>query len=301
MLGTVQSERLHLGAQVAGLSALGFSSVDDLFSRAAPAASGTESPDDAGRSRLRLLLPGTPLEASGPLSTRRGGPGGVGTGWIRIERWRASPWRALLAARFTPPRSVSLAERFWNLYCHLRAHGVGTPEPLAVGTLGRGLVARAGFLVTRELEGFEALPSWLLREREPALRARGWRALALAFTRLRGARVFLPRIERAHVFLSPEEESPAARSAREAPVPGRMTQNRLPSVAIADVSGGSIRPRLTEGEIALMLGRLLGEPGGKAEGAASPREVARFLAGALEGLERSRARTIARRALGGPR
>src|SRR5215218_170842 len=86
-----------------------------------------------GREVLRYPLPGTP----DPDGKRRGPPKGAGTGYVVLHRWVASRvssyWLDAWSARMTHPRSLSFGEREWNLVCHLRAFGVNTGEPLAVG------------------------------------------------------------------------------------------------------------------------------------------------------------------------
>ena len=102
-----------------------------------------------GWSLFRLPLPGTPLDDGGPLTSP---PKGSGTGWVRLLRFDGGPKRRLWSARFTHPRSASLAERRWNLVCVLRAAGVVTPEPLAVVAEGSAVTSPRSAIVWREAE-----------------------------------------------------------------------------------------------------------------------------------------------------
>jgi hypothetical protein len=281
--------RVYLDPKVPDLAALGFADADEVLTRDSFARGRAEATGEPGRSRLILPLPGTPAGDGGPLAGR---PGGAGTGWIVLDRWQRASWRGALGLRFSAPRSASPAERAWNLYCHLRAHGIGTPEPLAVGARGSGLVAPASFLVTRELTGYVPCDTWFGNARLPEVRRRGIEALGLAFARLRHARVFLPRLARAHVLLSLSELSAQA-CADQAPPQG-LRLRRLPSVAIAEVAGGIICAELGPAELVTMLGGVLRPvPAGPAR--ASALETARFLALALDGLARARSRAVVRR------
>src|SRR6185503_10072654 len=114
--------------------------------------------------------------------TGRVGP--LGTGWLWLTVERRTPWTELVAARCTHPRSASLAEREWNLLCHLRANGVGTPEPLLVGTRGAGPLARCSFLLVRALEEGAPLQRYLRTDGIGAERERAFQALALCFANL---------------------------------------------------------------------------------------------------------------------
>lgn len=179
---------------------------------------------------VRLPLPGSPDEC-GRLTGR---PGPAGTGWIVLERWSGGSLRALCRARFTAPRSASSAERRWNLLCYLLAHGVGTPEPLAVGARGRGLFAAHSFLVTRELTNHAPLSRWLADVRAPEARGRGLTALASALTRLFAAGVRPAALRPEDLCLSAPEATPARACAPAGPVPG-LRVNRLPGVAVVEL------------------------------------------------------------------
>jgi hypothetical protein len=188
--------------------------------------------------RIVFPLPGTAAPGAA-LSERPSGPGGPGTGWIVLERWTRPPLGALLRARLTPPRSASLAEREWNLYCHLRACGIGTPEPLAVGARGAGFAARASFLVTRVLEGFLPLAAWWSAHPDAALRRRAALSLESAVDALARARVELPRLDAAGLWLPIAGVGELGDGACASPAPG-LRANRLPSVVVASVEGGRL-------------------------------------------------------------
>lgn len=186
-----------------------------------------------GYLRARLPLSGTPDGARGA-PRPSGRPGSAGTGWVVLERWSGGSLRALCRARFTAPRSASLAERRWNLLCHLLAHGVGTPEPLAVGARGRGLFAPRSFLVTRELTGHAPLARWLGDVRDPEARGRGLAALGSALARLFAAGVRPAALRPEDLWLSAPETPPARACETAGPVPG-LRLNRLPGVAVVEL------------------------------------------------------------------
>ena len=210
-----------------------------------------------------------------------------------LERWSAPPWSALLRSRLTHPRSASLAERHWNLLCHLRAHGVGTPQPLAVGASGAGLVSRRSFLVTREVAGYSPLPDWLDSERRERERRRGLRAVGALLARLFDARVFLPRLALAHLALiesEPDSGPDAACSGTRPSEAGGLRRRRNPSVVLTEVEGGEIRGELAATEIAAMLRALDQGARGVAE-----RDRWRAARGALANLSRERRLEVRRR------
>lgn len=248
--------RLAFDPEVGGLAALGIERPEQLLGDEGFAIARAEAVASLIRGvRLRFPLPGT---ARGPGGRLTGRPAGSATGWVVLERFRGSSWRELLAARLTHPRSASLAERRWNLLCHLRACGVGTPEPLAVGARGEGPVSRDSFLVTRELEGFEPLGTWLAREHGPRERRRGLRALAAFLAALFGARVRLPRLAAEQLRISAEEGSCSLRAS---PVPAGLVRNRMPSVVLTEVDGGEIRDAPSASDLrALLCAVVEGEP-----------------------------------------
>lgn len=235
--------------------------------------------EQLGRRVLRVPLPGTP-GADGRFT---GPPKGAGTGWVRVVRYRGAGLFENLRARFTAPRSASPGARDWNLLCHLRACGVGTPEPLAVGSASESGFSARSFLVTRELERAARLDDWLAAEREPGERQRGVRALAEFLARLFRSRVRLPRLSVAAISIGAEREACADEAACDepgAPVAGKRLR-RSPPVFLTDVTGGRILEREPgEDEVLAVLERGFGE---LAPGILTPREAVRILRAVLGG------------------
>lgn len=233
-------ERLTWAAPDCGLVALGVASADELFAPTRALSPRLEGlAESRGRSRWRFPLPGTP-DARGNLT---GKPGSLGTGflWLTVYRGRL---RELVRARFTHPRSTSLAEREWNLLCHLRAHGVGTPEPLLVGARGTGLFAAHSFLLVRAPEDAFPLPRWLRTDGIGAERERGLCSVGLTLALLARAGVVLPALRAEHLWLAPS----AAGECETHPLePGGPRKNRLPSVILSEVAGARVRPGLLAG------------------------------------------------------
>jgi hypothetical protein len=159
--------------------------------------------------------------------------------WLTVY---AGGWPGLLAARFTAPRSASLAEREWNVLCHLRAHGVGTPEPVLVGARGAGLVSSRSFLVVRAPEGAFPFPRWLRTDGIGPERARGLEAVGRALAALRRAGVELPGLGCADLWLTP------GGGGCEDEVASGPRKTRLPGVTLAEVRGARLRPRAAVAE-----------------------------------------------------
>ncbi|HEX6884845.1 MAG TPA: lipopolysaccharide kinase InaA family protein [Planctomycetota bacterium] len=223
-------ERLRWSGPAQPLSALGLETSALLFAPARELSARLEFLEEAPEcTRVAFPLPGT-ADARGNLTGR---PGPLGTGWLWLTAFRGD-WAALLGARFSAPRSASLAEREWNLLCHLRAQGIGTPEPLLVGARGAGLVASRSFLLVRAPEGAFPFPRWLRTDGVGAERARGLAALGRTLAALRRAGVELPDLALADLWVTPgggacEEEPAGAR------------RNRLPGVTLVDVRGARLR------------------------------------------------------------
>ena len=229
-------ERLHFAPGLAGLADLGVARAEELFEPARLAArQAVRVEESASFERVSFTLPAPSRER------------------VSLSVWRGAPLRASLLARCTHPRSGSLAEREWNLLCHLRAHGVGTKEPLAVGARGSGFVARRSFLVVRELEGARPLLAWLAEERDPLERERGVSALGVFLRRLAHSGASLPELAPAAVWISPA----GAGCGSSGPDPRGPRPNRLPGLALAEVRGARIRARLAAGEIRTMRERFV--------------------------------------------
>lgn len=249
-MASVPSERIRFDHGLSGLETLGVQSVSQLLDpNVLPNERAQPLPATRDRLRVRFPLPGTE-DAQGHLT---GQPGGAGTGWVVLERWHASAWVTLVHARFTRPRSGSLAERTWNLLCHLRAAGVGTPQPLAVGAVGAGPVSRNSFLVTRELVGFETPQQWLERPHRREARRHAFVALGAFLSSLLGSGVFLPRLGLHQLRISAVAEVDQDHECEQDTDATGFMRNRMPSVVLTDVCGGRLRARLSLDEAAGML------------------------------------------------
>ena len=238
-------------------------------------------PATGGSLRLRLPLPGTQLEGQ----RRSGQPRGAGTGWMELVRYAHAGLGQRLRARFTHPRSTSLAEREWNLLCHLRAAGVSTPEPLAVAWAGGGALKARSALVVRALDGFRPAPDVLRGLPPSASRRQTLRALGLFLGRLLRSGVELPDLCAEHLQIASAQMTRAESSADACgleqvlgarakspvpPVPG-MAWRELPEVALASVEGGRLHPGgLAPALVAQLRSRL--RPAADAAGL-SPREI----------------------------
>lgn len=238
---------VHFAPDVPGLPALGARSFADLIGDQ-DGLSGIERADRGTRASRagetwRYPLPGTP-DARGRLTGR---PCGAGTGWVRLRRFHGAGLGELLRTRLGAPRSLSLAEREWNLNCHLRAHGVGAPDLLAFGREGNALFARRSFLVMRELEGFRSLREIAASETDALVRRRVARAVGLCLDRLFRSGTDLPRLDADHILVSrlaaPGERVDAL----------GLPAGRLPEIVLTALEGGSIgRPASAAARVALL-------------------------------------------------
>lgn len=260
---------VRLAPGLCGIEALGAGGAEVLLGRAdsaetldAPGGTGARARvvrQERGRVELRFPLPGTP-DASGRLSGR---PGGSGTGWVRLIRFDArglTRARELWGARLGAPPSRSLAAREWNLFCYLNAHGVATPELLALGELGRGPVAARSFLVVRELEGWQRLDRWLERAGpgRPAARdlARAADALGRTLGALRRAGVWLPALELSDLWIAPARAGgcgPPATSPSAAP---GLRLRPASALALARLRRGRLAAGTPDSSWAALLNRL---------------------------------------------
>jgi hypothetical protein len=247
---TGRHERLRWASAGLTVGALGLESADPLFAPSADSLPRLEVLERIPhRTRLCFALPGSP-DARGNL-TGRPGPLGTGLLWLTVYRGDVGEH---LRARFTSPRSASLAEREWNLLCHLRAHGVGTPEPLLVGARGAGLFAAHSFLLVRAPEGAFPLPRWLRTDGIGAERERGLESLARALASLRRSNVELARLRAEHLWLTPSGSGEC-----ETHDHGGLRKNKLPGVTLVEVSGARLRTRpATGGALATLCADLAG-------------------------------------------
>ena len=199
----VKAIRVRLAPELPELGSLGVEEPAELLDAPLPRPRAEVLESSDFWECLRMPLPGTP-SAEGAKRTEA--PRGAGTGWVLLERWRRVPLGRLLGLRFGSPRSLSVAERHWNLLCYLRANGIGTPEPLAVGARGGGLVSRDSFLVTRAFESGTLRLDRLLGDgghldpSEDAVRF-GAQAIALTLGALIKARAHLPRLDARGLWL----------------------------------------------------------------------------------------------------
>lgn len=241
-------ERLAWAASGLELSALGLASSAELFEPTPVLSPRLEVlAESGGRARYRFPLPGTP-DARGNLT---GKPGPLGTGFLWLTVYRGGPGFGglgeLLRARCTQPRSASLAEREWNLLCHLRAHGVGTPEPVLVGARGAGLFAAHSFLLVRAPEDAFPLPRWLRTDGIGAERERGLEALGRALARLLRSGVELPELRAEHLWLTPSGSGECETHEQDG-----LRKNKLPGVTIVEVGGGRMRARAAAAALAAL-------------------------------------------------
>lgn len=244
---------------VPDLVALGATTPEDLIGTGDPL-EGEPLAERLGEARgsvtLRVPLPGT----------LKGRPRGGGTGWMILRRFQGGAGR--WAARFTHPRSDSLAGREWNLLCALRRAGVVTAAPLALAYEGHPLFSRRSALVTRALEDVVVLSTWL--EGASTLdRRRLCVSLGLTLARLDAGGFDLPlSVDRLGV-LETEGDRPdtvedacgleQVLAARHQAPRGEaldfsrgMRWRRLPEVVLTEVTGGRMRSgptleRLAEG------------------------------------------------------
>jgi len=221
-----------------GPEALGLASLEELLEpAAAPLERRTVLDETPARTRLAFALPGTP----DPRGRLTGKPGPLGTGfvWLSVHH---GPLRALLRARWSHPRSASLAEREWNLLCHLRAHGVATPEPLLVAARGAGLVSSHSACLVRAPEEAFPLPRWLRTDGHgtgalAAERGRGLEALGRALARLLASGIALPDLRAEHLWITPSGSGEC-----ETHDHGGLRKNKLPGVTLTEVGGARLAP-----------------------------------------------------------
>lgn len=232
----MDSITVHLAPGIRSLVSLGFSDAAAVF--AAPRA-------------VRGAREGHVDRADFARVARVAHPAG---GHVLVRCFREASFAQARRARFTSPRSLSLAEREWNLFCHLRAHGVSAPEPLAVGR-GRGaFFARESFVVLRELDHLRPVAEWA-RDRELTDVARGRLACAIGETLARIFRcgVDVPHLDGDALLASAPRESIDGTDAcalhqiaerqglvPRAPFGEHLAWSELPEVALVDVRDARI-------------------------------------------------------------
>ncbi len=251
----MRAGRIVLAPGLPGIAALGASRFEDLLGiggALSEEARGRLVHGDEESVLLRVPLPGTPDE-SDPSARLTSRPRGAGTGFVYVRRYHAARPGRLFESRFTPPRSESLAAREWNLLCHLRRQGIGTPEPLAVGGERAAFFARRSFLVTRELTATLPVEAWLAEHRTLEHRRRAARAVGNLCARLHRARVDLPRLVPDHVHLAEESADRASLA-----LAGVSTAHGCGSLPAEGVGAGMRWKRSVEAMIASVRGgRLL--------------------------------------------
>jgi len=174
-------------------------------------------------------------------------------GELLVRVWKRAGLAERLSARFTRPRSASLAEREWNLVCHARANGLGTPEPIAVGAVRAPLFAEQSFFVAVPPRNVIGLAAWMKARLPGDVRARGAQALLAAIERAATCGLQLELEREEDLVLSAEEGlgasgahepgdcSPAGQLSARTSRP--LQRNALPSVYLLDFSGAGIGSR----------------------------------------------------------
>jgi hypothetical protein len=286
---------------VPGLEALGAASIEELagvggaFAMEARARIVAEDEESV---LLRVPLPGTP-EAGARFSALTALPRGAGTGFVFVRRYRSVQARSFFLARFTHPRSASLAVREWNLLCRLRSDGIATPEPMAVGAVAASgawgeqraaLFARRSVLVTRELDRTLPAAEWLAEPRTLGERRIAVRALGTLLQRLHRSCVDLPKLAWKHVRLT--ESGGCGDSVTSALAVAGFARKKALEAAVTSVRGGRIRARPSKRALARTLRRLHEEaPPGRV---LAESELVRVFLHATHGLGRAERRALLR-------
>ncbi|MFT5284904.1 MAG: hypothetical protein ACI8TQ_001063 [Planctomycetota bacterium] len=229
-------DRIHFAPPVDGFIALGGESPEDFFcpDRLATWSRAEILPSRVGDLVARVPLPGT-RDEDGRAYER---PRGAGTGYVILRLYRTSFGNGM-RARLSHPRSLSLAEREWNLSCQLREAGVGTADLMMAVARGTGFYSKLSVLVVRELTGMLTLDRWM---QDPDLsteeRELGLESLSGAFDRLERSQIVLPELKPEDIFVSKRAELKKSCGLKEnedqAPAPIR----RLPGVVFANLRGG---------------------------------------------------------------
>lgn len=233
---------VRLAPDVPDLAALGASHPDDLL--ADPPRVATAARIERVGNAWRLPLPGTP-DREGRQHEK---PRGAGTGQLFVHRYGGG-WPAL-RARLSHPRSTSLAARHWNIACHLQANGVTTPQLVALVEQPGPLGAPLSVLITRELEGFVSLRTWLGSPLESAARQRGLESLERALDAVQRCGVTLPEATLDNVMLQARASDDCVAlqltnlGSEQAILRERgLVRSRLPTIAFTQLRGASIDSR----------------------------------------------------------
>jgi hypothetical protein len=282
----LKAEEVHLAPGIPSLESLGAHAFDDFFRT--PGAPGFERAklirSRDGIEEIRYPLPGTPKapdESAGP----RGRPMGAGTGFLILRRFTRSTLRERWRARFTHPRSTSLAEREWNLMCRAREQGVATPEPLAVGRGDGAIFAERSFLVVRELDDVLSLRQWSEASLDSRLGQRVRDSLVLALERLWSAGLWLPTLNADNILVGPPrnpdggdpdcvarrivEMQTGTKDPVDSATIGALKWGVLPEIVFTEFRGGSMTAQVSTRR----RNKLLHELGRELESSESPRGI----------------------------
>lgn len=251
---------LKLAPDVPGLEALGASTLDDLFA---------DPPRTVTSGRARRLgeswivpLPGTPDEHG----RQHEKPRGAGTGLLYVRRF-APGGVAGVRARFTRPRSSSLAARHWNVICHLQANGLAAPQLVALAERGASLLGSESVLVTRDLEGFVPLRTFLETVDRRVERRRALHSLALALVQLARCGAGLPSTTLDNLRVQRDDEDCVAlkivnlQSEQSLLRERELARTRLPAIAFTSFSGARLGRRPDARELDSLLVALAGAAG----------------------------------------
>lgn len=231
---------LKLAPDIASLDALGARALDDLFGEP-PALATADRARRAGE-MWRVPLPGTPDEEA----RQHEKPRGAGTGFLELQRFPSGGVEGL-RARFTHPRSSSRAARHWNMICHLQAHGIAAPQLVALAERGGSPFGAESVLITRELEGFVSVKRWLVETRDPSLRRRGLKSLALTIAQILRCGAWLPlaTLDGLRIQAHDEESCVALqivnlKSEQSILRERGLVRSRLPAIAVTQFERGRI-------------------------------------------------------------
>jgi tRNA A-37 threonylcarbamoyl transferase component Bud32 len=119
-----------------------------------------------------------------------------------LKRQFRLPWKDKLASWWAGFGWVSKSVREWRILQELRNHGIGCPEPLAVGDDGK-----QAFLMVRTLPECVDLPTFLARRPPTEVRKQLFRYIGQAVAKLHSAGFTHPDLYAKHVFLHLRDSS----------------------------------------------------------------------------------------------